>query len=323
MKYTDITDLLTQQEIISDEQCNTIHTAEATRRFSIHWELRTVLYLGVTLLSSGFGVVIYENINSIGHTVLIALISLVCLACFFFAFKHRKPFTWGENLTTTNLDDFALLSGCLAFLTLEGYLQYQYDLFGTRYGLAALIPAILFFGLAYIFDHRGVLSMAITALTYSIGISIIPVKMWETFDLESRHLIMNALIIGISLTLTGWFSEYKNLKKHFLFTYLFFGGNLAFIAALAGLFTLDFKLIYLLITATLASVFVIYARRKQSYMYLLMAVIYGYIALTYIIFHSTTDEASFGYISIYFMFSAGLVTLILLRVKKIIKAEKS
>jgi hypothetical protein len=165
--------------------------------------------------------------------------------------------------------------------------------------------------------------MAITALASSIGISIIPVKMWETFDFESRRLIVNAMILGISLALVGWFSEYKNIKKRFLFTYLIFGGNMAFVAALAGLFTLDFKLIYFLTTAAFALVFVIYARRKQSYMYLLMAVIYGYIALTYIIFHSTTDEASFEYISIYFMFSAGLVTLILLRVKKIIKAEKS
>lgn len=323
MKNNLVRAILHENNIISEKQAKTVSEATENQAFSIHWELKAVLYLGITLLSSGLGVVIYENIDSIGHTVLIALISLVCLACFFFTFKNRKPFTWGENIKTTNLDDFALLGGCLAFLTLEGYLQYQYDLFGSRYGLAALIPAILFFGLAYVFDHRGVLSMAITALASSIGISIIPVKMWETFDFESRRLIVNAMILGISLALVGWFSEYKNIKKRFLFTYLIFGGNMAFVAALAGLFTLDFKLIYFLTTAAFALVFVIYARRKQSYMYLLMAVIYGYIALTYIIFHSTTDEASFEYISIYFMFSAGLVTLILLRVKKIIKAEKS
>jgi hypothetical protein len=321
VKYTDITDLLTQHKIISDEQSNAIHAAEETQPFSIHWELKAVLYLGITLLSSGLGVVIYENIDSIGHTVLITLLSLVCLACFFFAFKYRKPFTWGENLKTTNLDDFALLSGCLAFLILESYLQYQYDLFGTRYGLAALIPAVLFFGLAYIFDHRGVLSMAITALASSIGISIIPVKMWETFDFESRRLIVNALILGISLTLTGWFSEYKNKKKHFLFTYLVFGGNMAFVAALAGLFTLNFKLIYFLITAILALVFVVYARKKQSYMCLLMAVIYGYIAATYLIFKYVFKEVNGNFESIYFMLSAGLIIILLLRIKAIVGQE--
>jgi hypothetical protein len=310
--------ILHENNIISEKQAKTVSEATENQAFSIHWELKAVLYLGITLLSSGLGVVIYENIDSIGHTVLIALISLVCLACFFFTFKNRKPFTWGENIKTTNLDDFALLGGCLAFLTLEGYLQYQYDLFGSRYGLAALIPAILFFGLAYVFDHRGVLSMAITALASSIGISIIPVKMWETFDFESRRLIVNAMILGISLALVGWFSEYKNIKKRFLFTYLIFGGNMAFVAALAGLFTLDFKLIYFLTTAAFALVFVIYARRKQSYMYLLMAVIYGYIAATYLMFRYVFKESDGNFESIYFMLSAGLIIILLLRIKAIV-----
>lgn len=318
MKNNLVRAILHENNIISEKQAKTVSEATENQAFSIHWELKAVLYLGITLLSSGLGVVIYENIDSIGHTVLIALISLVCLACFFFTFKNRKPFTWGENIKTTNLDDFALLGGCLAFLTLEGYLQYQYDLFGSRYGLAALIPAILFFGLAYVFDHRGVLSMAITALASSIGISIIPVKMWETFDFESRRLIVNAMILGISLALVGWFSEYKNIKKRFLFTYLIFGGNMAFVAALAGLFTLDFKLIYFLTTAAFALVFVIYARRKQSYMYLLMAVIYGYIAATYLMFRYVFKESDGNFESIYFMLSAGLIIILLLRIKAIV-----
>ncbi|MDP5140176.1 MAG: DUF2157 domain-containing protein, partial [Spirosomaceae bacterium] len=98
--------------------------------------------------------------------------------------------------------------------------------------------------------------------------------------------------------------------------------NMAFVAALAGLFTLKFKLIYFLITVSLSTLFIVYARKKQSYLYILMGVIYGYIALTYIVFHSITDEALFEYVSIYFMFSAGLVIVFLLKVKEFVKAEK-
>lgn len=317
-----LVDLLVDKNIIPEQQGSEIRSVNVARAFSIHWELKSLLYLGITLLSSGLGVVIYENIDTIGHTVLIGLTASVCLACFYFAFKHRQPFTWGETIKSTNLDEFALLGGCLAFLTLEGYLQYQYNIFGSRYGIAALIPALLFFGLAYAFDHRGVLSMAITALASSIGVSIVPVRMWESFDFDSHRLIINALILGILLTLVGWFSEYKSLKKHFLFTYLLFGGNMAFIAALAGLFTLEFKLIYFLITAALSAVFIVYARRKQSYAYVLMGVVYGYIALTYMVFHSITDDALYDYVSIYFMLSAGLVILFLLKVKEFVKATK-
>lgn len=322
MNKTDLAKALAENNIISEQQVKTISEATENQPFSIHWELKAVLYLSITLLSSGLGVVIYENIDTIGHNVIIGLTAAVCLACFYFAFKHRKSFSWQENQNTTNLADFALLGGCLAFLTLEGYLQYQYNIFGTRYGLAALIPAVLFFVLAYVFDHRGVLSMAITALASSIGISIVPVKMWESFDFDGHRLIINALIMGISLTLIGWLSENKALKKHFLFTYLLFGGNMAFVAALAGLFTLKFKLIYFLLTLALSTLFIVYARKKQSYLYILMGVIYGYIALTYIVFHSITDEALFEYVSIYFMFSAGLVIVFLLKVREFVKAEK-
>ena len=73
--------------------------------------------------------------------------------------------------------DVVLLLGCLLFLALEGYLQYQYEVFGTSYGLAVIIPAVLFFFLAYRYDHQGVLSLAITALASWVGLSATPSKL--------------------------------------------------------------------------------------------------------------------------------------------------
>ncbi len=322
MQNLSLLEKLTEKNIISDEQASQIKVSDSNQPFSIHWELRLLLYLGITLLSSGLGVLIYKNIDTIGHNILISLIALVCLACFYYAFRHRKPFLWGEIEESTNLDDFALLGGCLAFLTLEGYLQYQYNFFGTRYGLVAFLPAVLFFFCAYYFDHRGVLSMAITALASWIGISITPLRLLKNNDFNSQDMVITSISLGIFLIIVGWISIQKELKRHFSFTYFIFGGNLTFIAALSGLFAFDLKFIYGIIIAVLSYLSITYARTKHSYLFLLMGVIYGYIAFTYMAFKILPSDLDPFLYMLYFMLSAAGVVLFLIKIKEIVGLKK-
>ena len=325
MPHESLINSLTEKNIISETQAIQISNAEKNEPFSVHWELRSLLYLGITFLSTGLGILIYKNIDTIGHNILIALIALVCIACFCYAFLHRKTFTWQESEITNNLEDFALLGGCLTFLTLESYLQYQYNIFGTRYGLAAFLPAVLFFFCAYRFDHRGVLSMAITALASGVGVSIAPVKLWETNDFNSQSLVITALLLGSCLVFIGWISEQKALKKHFSFTYFLLGGNLAFVAALAGLFTFDYKIIYFISVAILSFLYIAHAKQTHSYIFMLMGFIYGYIAFTYGIFKIMPVDSDPFFFMIYFIASGAGVIVFLIKIKELIgkKNEKS
>ncbi len=322
MQNSSLLEKLTEKNIISTKQASQIKVSDSNQAFSIHWELRLLLYLGIMFLSSGLGILIYQNIDTIGHNILIALIALVCLACFYYAFRHRKPFSWGEIDESTNLDDFALLGGCLTFLTLEGYLQYQYNFFGTRYGLAAFLPAILFFFCAYYFDHRGVLSMAITALASWIGISITPLRLLKNNDFNSQDMVVSAILLGVFLIIIGWVSIQKEFKKHFSFTYFIFGGNLIFIAALSGLLAFDLKFIYGIIIAVLSYLSITYARTKHSYLFLLMGVVYGYIAFTYVIFTILPNDLDPFLYMLYFMISAAGVVLFLIKIKEIVGLKK-
>jgi hypothetical protein len=323
MEYQQLLKTLVEKEIIPKEQSERIESYEETKPFSVHWELRTFLYVGITLLGAGLGVVIYENIDSIGHNVLIGLIVLAFSGCLYYAFKYRKPFTWEEVVETEKLDDFALLGACVMFLTLEGYLQYQYNVFGTRYGLAAFLPAVLFFFLAYRFDHRGVLSMAITAFASWVGVNIAPIKLWQQKNFSTADITHISILLGVALIFMGGLSEYKKWKKHFSFTYLIFGFNIAFVAALAGLFQFDRKLVYILVVAVLSYGSIWYARHAQSYLFMLMGVIYGYIALTYWIFQSKWIEGlDFTLYTFYFMASAVGVVVFLINIKQMIGLKK-
>lgn len=323
MEYQKLLKTLVEKAIIPEEQSAKIAVYEQTKPFSVHWELRTFLYAGITILGAGLGVVIYENIDSIGHNVLIGLIVLAFLGCLYYAFKHRKPFSWEEVIETEKLDDFALLGACVMFLTLEGYLQYQYNVFGTRYGLAAFLPAVLFFILAYRFDHRGVLSMAVTAFASWVGVNIAPIKLWQQKNFSTADITHISIVLGVVLILMGGLSEYKNWKKHFSFTYFIFGFNIAFVATLAGLFQFDMKLVYLLVMAALSYTSIWYARRTQSYLFMLMGVIYGYIAVTYWIFQAEwIEKLDFILYMFYFMASAVGVVVFLINIKQMIGLKK-
>ena len=151
MSPLQILQAIQQKQVLADEQAQVIRSFEESKPFSLHWELRTILYAGVTLLSSGLGILIYKNIDTIGHGILIALIGLISAACFWYVWKHRKPFSPQLVETDSPFADYALLLGCLTFLTMEGYWQYQYNVFGQRYGLVTAIPALLFLKLTF---HR-------------------------------------------------------------------------------------------------------------------------------------------------------------------------
>lgn len=322
MTTKSILNSLTSKGVISDQQADTIASFEGEKAFSIHWELRSILYLGILFFSSGTGILIYENIDTIGHQVIIAIIALVTAGCFYYTYKNSLPYSHEEIDNTNKLVDYVLLLGCSTFLALEGYLQYQYNLFGSRYGLAVIIPTIVFFLCAYRFDHRGALSMAITGLASWLGLTIAPLSVLSGNDFSDGKLIMPAIALGCVLTAVGWISEEQNIKKHFAFTYMLMGGNLAAIAAQIGLFTENAKLLYFFIGIGLCFFFVRRARQAQSLLFLLMGTVYGYCIVTYSIFTSLGIDAAVGLGIFYFLFSSVGVIYFLLNFKKFLGIKR-
>lgn len=322
MTIQSILNSLSSKGIISDRQADAIASFENEKAFSIHWELRSVLYLGILLFSSGAGVLIYENIDTIGHQAIIAAIACITVACFYYTYKNSLPYSREQVHNPNKFADYVLLLGCSTFLGLEGYIQYQYNVFGTRYGLAVMIPTILFFFCAYRFDHRGALSMAITGLASWLGLTIAPLSVLSGNDFSDGKLIIPAIALGSVLTATGWISEEQNVKKHFAFTYMLMGGNLACIAAQIGLFSYDPKILYFVVGLGLSYFFILRARQAQSLLFLLMGTVYGYSILTYVIFTNLGADAAVGLGIFYFFFSSIGVIYFLLNFKKFLGIKK-
>ncbi|MDJ0364978.1 DUF2157 domain-containing protein [Hymenobacter sp. H14-R3] len=279
---------LTAEGLLPPAQAAAIAEDERTRPFSLHHELRALLYLGSVLLAGGLGVLIYENRDSLGQEIITAFIALAMAAAFGYAARHRPAFTWQEAPRTRIAADYLLVLSCLLFLVLEGYVQVAYGVFGTRYGLVTLLPAVLFLGLAYRFDHRGVLAMGLTALAAWVGVKVAPLALFTGQGFPAHELSGPGLLLGLGLLAVGLASERLGRKAHFAYTYLLLGSNVALVAALTRLFEVIgdagvLRLQALLITLLVLGICTLlgwYARRTQSYLFLLLAVGYGYVAIT-------------------------------------------
>jgi hypothetical protein len=302
---------LINKKIISGHQAEAISSFETKKAFSVHWELRSILFLGILLFSSGIGVLIYENIDTIGHQAIIAAIAILTLVCFWYVFRNSLPYQHSELKNTNKFASYVLL-----------YLQFQYEIFGTKYGLAVLIPTILFFFSAYRFDHTGVLSMAITGLASWVGLTIAPLSVLTKNDFTDQRLVWSAIILGTLLALTGWLSDSKEIKKHFSFTYLFLGGNLALIASLIGSFRGEPQIVFQFAGLLFSAFYILTARRSQSLVFLLMGVVTAYIIVSYMLAKLLGEALAVTLATLYFTFSSIGVILFLLKYKKFLGIKR-
>lgn len=309
---------LLRQELITSEDAEKITLLETTKPFSLHWELKTLLYLGVLLLNIGLGYIVYENIDSIGHTVIIILIGAISAGCFWYAVRHRQPFSRNEAESPTPYYDYILLLGCLAFLVMEGYWQYQYQIFGTRYGLATFIPMVLFFGLAYWFDNRGVLALGITALASWLGLTVAPQDVLSENDFNSPTLVNTGIFLGVLFAAVTFLSERMDFKKHFSLTWLNFGVHIGMISCLAGMIALDRPAVYFPLLCLFAGFFLWYAHTRSSFYFLLVSVVYGYIGVTYLLLSNARNLNFMSYM-LYFILSCGGIIVFLTNYKRFFK----
>lgn len=299
---TQLFEQLHNEGLVTDSSFEKIKEDAAKQLFSIHWEIKTLLYLGVLLLSGGLGILIYKNIDTIGHQAILAFIASVCATAFFYCVKTKLPFSTDKVEAPTVYFDYALLLGCLTFISFIAYLQFQYNVFGTRYGLATFFPMLVLFFSAYFFDHLGVLSLAITNLAAWIGITVTPTQLLRANDFNSSTIIYSGLFLGALLIAMAFVSKLKKWKHHFEFTYANFGTHVLFISCLSGMFHFD-SIYFVWFLFLVALAFFSYTRsmQKKSFYFLVVTTLYAYAGLCYAFLQLLDSYGSrFGIVAVYF-----------------------
>jgi len=325
---TPLFEQLHKEGLLSDLSLQKIKQRKATGLFSLHWELKTILYLGILLLTGGLGILIYKNIDTIGHQAILTAIGLLCAGCFLYCERKKLPFATTRVPAPNSFFDYILLLGCLSLITFITYLQVQYTAFGTAYGLATFIPMVILFFCAYYFDHIGVLSMGVTNLAAWLGITITPLGILNAGNFANARIIFAGLLLGILLTAVAWASKQRNIKAHFSFTYINFGMNILFIACLAGMFYFDnLFLLWLLPLTGIVIYFYLKSIASASFYFMLMLTLYGYVGVSYAIvrlmLYSSLDMGGIYLAIMYFIFTAIGIIVFLIRMNKKLKLNDS
>lgn len=251
--------------------------------FSLHTELLFLLYLSVLLFTGGVGTLIYKNIDSIGHMAILAVNFALMVVCFYFSFKKAKGFSKEEVLFENPMYDYVVLTGSILGCIFIGYLQYQYSIFGSDFSLVSLFSAVLCFGVAYYFDSRMVLSMAITALAAFVGITLTPKTVFENEIYSNPTLSYYGLALGILIVLWTVYSMRENLKKHFHFVYFTFAQHLLGISIIACLLELHWWLFIPFLVGFCYYFYTVSHKLKATSLFV-FALIYGYIGFNILLF---------------------------------------
>ncbi|GAA3743478.1 hypothetical protein GCM10022422_29390 [Flavobacterium ginsengisoli] len=281
------TQSLFEKNLITENQFREIKEYRDLSIFSLNAELKLFLYLSVILFTSGIGILIYENIDSIGHIAILSLLLIVIAVCFFYCFKHSKGFQKEETTFEHPVLEYLVLAGNILTCIFIGYLQFQYKPFGEHYGLATLVPTIVSFFCAYYFDNRSVLTIAITGLAAYIGLSVTPQDLLKSNDFyASQNLSYSAIALSVLLILWVVYSRRISLKTHFGLIFLTFALHIASIASIANMTSYD-TIAWMLFTLILAGSTYYFYRTSYDYkamsLYVFM-IVYAYIGANIFLF---------------------------------------
>lgn len=307
---------LQEEKIIDGVTIAEIKKEKSQRLFSIHWQLKTLLYLGISLFTAGLGIYIYQNIDSIGHFTIATAIGLISAGCLLYSLRNIPAFSREKTLSPGIWQDYMLLLGCLTFLIFEGYLQWQFNIFGERYGLATIIPAIALLLLAYRYDHMGILTMGITLFSSWVGISLAPNDFFSKNDLGGEEFIHSGIILGGLFAFLTWCHSFYHFKKHFTFTYANFATHLACLATLSAIITFERWFLWIPLFGITVGLLIRYALLTQSFYLVLCGVLYAYIGFSYLFMAKVVmyiSDLSALYLALIYFIASAVGTIALLK----------
>src|SRR5260370_12539547 len=224
-------ELWKEQGAISTEQQAHLASLSRGEPFSLSLELNTLLYAGVLSFVAGLGWTISAGSQQLGDVLVLTIISIIFTASFWYCFSRAPAWSAAETAAPTPIFDYVLYLGCLVWCVELAYLENRFHVLSGQWDLYLLATALLFFFLAYRFDNRFVLSLALSSLAGWFGLTI---SHWPSHQdaVYRQYAILYSMITGVA----GAILQRRGLKPHFFGTYLNIAANVLFWALLSGVF---------------------------------------------------------------------------------------
>jgi hypothetical protein len=271
---------------LSDTQFDSIAAVVRKERFPVFLELNTLLYLGVVSLVGGVGWVIQTYVSTLGDAAILFGLTAILLGSLYYCFSRTPPFSPAQVESPSFAFDYVLYLGCLTLAVELGYIEFRFQIMQAEWDYYLLASAFVFFLLAYRFDNRFVLSLALSTLAAWFGLRISRLGFYTGETLRRSGVAYGALVIVAALMLYR-----RGVKKHFTDTYVDIGAFVLFTSMLTGVFQ-DESLFYLAGTIGLAAVAIPGGIRFNRFLFVVYGIIFSYIAISYQFLHGISWDSS-------------------------------
>ena len=286
---------------IRGAQYDTILAIVRKDRFSVFFELNSLLYLGVLSLIAGAGWVIQVYATNLGDAAIISCLTIILFGSLYYCFTRGLPYSTAQVEFLTLVFDYVLYLACLTLALEVGYVETRFQILHSEWDYYLLGSAVLFFGLAYRFDNRLVLSLALSTLAGWFGIRTSRLNLLSGISIRGPALIYSAFVIAAGT----WFFC-RNIKKHFTETY-FHVGVIALFSALISQVVGNESWFDLAAVLLFAAVTILGGIKFGRFAFVVYGVFFGYVAISSQLLHGLRMDsvAALGY----FLISGSIVTI--------------
>ena len=275
------------QGVISPEQHQHLDGLTRGEPFSLFVELNVLLYAGVVAFIAGLGWTVSTWSAHMGDVFVLAALSALVIACLWYCFTRATPWSPAQTSPSSPIFDYVLYLGSLTWSVELGYLETRFHLLSGQGDLFLLATAGVFFFLAYRFDNRFVLSLALSAFAGWFGLTI---SHWPSHQDETyrQYALLYSLVVGIGAILL----ERRGLKPHFFNTYLNIAANVLFWALLSGVFQREDYALWLLALLVACGLSLAWGLMRRQFVFVAYAAVYGYIGVSSVLLRNMNDESA-------------------------------
>src|SRR6202140_5300394 len=295
-----------EQGKISPEQHAHLTALSRGEPFSLFLELNVLIYAGVLAFVAGLGWTVSTWSQQLGDVLVLTILSTILATCFGFCFSRAPAWSRAETPAPSPIFDYVLYLGALIWSLELTYLENRFHVLSGQLDLYLLATAGLYFFLAYRFDNRFVLSLALSTLAGWFGLTI---SHWPSHQDAAyrQYALLYCLLVGIAGTLL----QRRGLKPHFFGTYLNIVANVLFWALLSGVFNRQGYSLWFLALLIACGASVVWGLARRQFAFVAYAAIYGYAGVSSLFLRGVTDESA---VLSYFVFSGVAMLVVLVQI---------
>ncbi len=276
-----------EQGAISPEQHARLAGLCRGEPFSVFLELNFLLYAGVLAFVAGLGWTVTTWSQQLGDVVIVAILSLMLAACFWYCFSRGSAWSPAEMPAPNAIFDYVLYLGSLIWCVELAYIENRLHVLSGQWDLYLLATAVLFFFLAYRFDNRFVLSLALSSLAGWFGLTISHRPSHQDASYR-QYALVYCLLVGVG----GAILQRRGLKAHFFGTYLNIAANILFWAVLSGVFERQNYGLWFLALLIACGASLAWGLTRRQFAFVAYAAIYGYVGVSSLLLRNIRGDTS-------------------------------